>query len=178
MTTSSVTRYNNLAVILHWAIALLIIGLLILGWFLEDIPKGPLRKELFNLHKSLGLLVLVLFIVRVYWRTRSLIPEHVPGSAHQVQAAKIAHVLIYILMGLVPAIALVAGTFNRGIDFFTWHIDPIFTVNKDLAHLLMEWHGWLAYTLAAFVVLHILAALWHQFFRKDRILRRMWFTRA
>ena len=174
MSKPDIARYNNVAIVLHWSIALLIIGLLVLGWFLEDIPKGPLRKELFNLHKSLGLLVFVLVGFRVYWRSRSVLPEP-KGTPAQATAAHIAHTLIYVLMALVPGIALIGGSLSRGIDFFQWHLEPLFAINKPLAHVLMEWHGWLAYSLAALVLGHVLAALWHHLHLRDGIFRRIWF---
>lgn len=177
MSTLIPKRYNNVAISLHWILAILIIGLLILGYFLEDIPKGPLRKDLFVLHKSFGLIVFTLVIFRIYWRLKSLVPDHVAGGDLQVNLAKYAHIAIYVLIAFVPAIALVAGSFNRGFDFFSWHWSPLFETDKDLAHLLMDAHGFLAYVLLGFLALHISAAIWHQFIKKDGLFRRIWFSK-
>lgn len=176
MARSDLQRYHWLSVLLHWSVALLIIGLLVLGFFLEDLPKGPFRKELFNLHKSFGLIVFALIVFRIFWRLKSPVPDHVPGTAYQVGLAKLAHVLIYILMVFVPLAALTAGSFNRGFDFFALHLDPVFPVNKDFSHQLMNVHGWVAYALAALVLLHVSAAIWHHFIKKDGLLRRMWIS--
>lgn len=170
--TEKPDRYNRVAIALHWAIALLILGLLVLGWFLEDLPKGSLRSQLFNLHKSFGLLTLILVLFRVYWRWAHPPPAPVGPPALR-KPAEAVHVAIYLLMGLTPLIALIAGSMNRGIDFFALHLDPVFPVNKDLAGFFMHVHGLWAYGLAALVALHAAAALWHQFYLKDGTLDRM-----
>ena len=169
-------RYNNLAIILHWGLAILIIGLLVLGYFLPSLPKTPIRKVLFNYHKSLGLIVFGLVIFRIYWRLLTRAPAHLAGLDYQVKLAKYAHILIYILIALVPAIGLTASSFDHGFDLFPYHWDPIFPIDKDLAHGLMKAHGVVAYTLAGFLVLHLAAVAWHQLIKKDGVLHRMWFT--
>jgi len=170
-------KYNTPAVVLHWLVALLIIGLLIVGWLMTDLEKGSdLRKQVYNLHKSFGLIVFVLVLTRIYWRLISRVPEPVEKNRYLAGLAHVAHLLIYILIAFVPLLALTAGSFNRGFDFFIWHWDPVFSIDKEWAHALMHWHGLLAYSLASLVGFHVLAALWHQFIRRDHIFRRMWFT--
>ncbi len=177
MTIEAVKKYNPTAVILHWVVALLIIGLLVVGWLMTDLEKGSdLRKQVYNLHKSFGLIVLALVLVRIYWRVRSRVPGPLEKNRYLAGLAHVVHLVIYILIAFVPAIALAAGSINRGFDFFIWHLDPIFAIDKERAHTLMELHGLLAYFLASLVGFHVLAALWHQFVRRDRIFRRMWFT--
>jgi cytochrome b561 len=176
MSTQATHKYNNVAVLLHWLVAMLIIGLLIVGWLMTDLEKGTaLRKQVYNWHKSFGLIVLILVLARIYWRLRSRIPEPLEKNPYLVWLAHIAHLLIYLLIAFVPLIALAAGSFNRGFDFFVWHWEPLFAIDTERAHTLMYWHGLAAYVLAGFVGFHVLAALWHQFIRRDHIFKRIWF---
>lgn len=176
MLASTPKRYNNTAIVLHWSLALLIIGLLVVGVFMPDLPKTPLRKLIYNYHKSFGLIVFVFVLFRIYWRLRSVVPEHVPGTDFQVKLAKYAHVAIYVLITAVPALGLLASSFNHGFNLFVFHWDPIFSINKDLAHAIMEWHGIVAYVLAGFLGLHLAAVIWHQLIKKDGLLSRIWFS--
>jgi cytochrome b561 len=176
MTFETVKKYNTTAVILHWVVAILILGLLLVGWLMTDLEKGSdLRRQVYTLHKSFGLIVFTLVLFRIYWRLRSTIPQPLENNRFLVALAKLVHVVIYLLIAFVPLIALTAGSISRGFDFFIWHWDPIFPVQKVLAHNLMDWHGLLAYSLAGFIGFHVLAALWHQFIKRDRILNRIWF---
>src|SRR5450830_1090975 len=157
MALETVKKYNKTAVILHWLVALLIIGLLIVGWLMTDLEKGSdLRKQVYNLHKSFGLIVLVLVLARIYWRLISRTPEPVENNRYLVALAHVAHIVIYILIAFVPLIALAAGSISRGFDFFIWHWDPMFTIDKERAHDLMHWHGLLAYSLASLVAFHVI----------------------
>lgn len=176
MTTPAPKRYNNVAILLHWGLAILIIGLLIVGFFMPELPKTPLRKLIYNYHKSFGLIVFVFVLFRIYWRLHSVVPDHVPGTDFQVKLAKHAHIAIYVLIAAVPALGLLASSFNHGFNLFVFHWDPIFSIDKDLAHQIMEWHGFVAYTLAGLLVLHLVAVVWHQLIKKDALLRRIWFT--
>ena len=172
---TAVTRYNSISIALHWAVAILIIGLIILGWYMAGLPRDAFRSTLYNLHKSFGAIVLGLILLRIIWRLRSVLPSQEVGHLQQV-LIEFAHFGLYLLMFAVPFIALVAGSFNRGYTFFQWHWEPLFAKDPDLAHFFMDWHGWLAYALTALVAGHILAALHHQFVVKDNIFRRIWFS--
>jgi cytochrome b561 len=177
MTTASLpTRYNNTAIVLHWLLALLIIGLLVVGFFMPDLPKTPLRKVIYNYHKSFGLIVFALVLFRIYWRLTHAVPAPVPGSRWQVQLAHYAHVFIYALILVVPGAGLLASAFNHGFNLFVFHWEPVFAVDKDLAHQIMGWHGVTAYVLAGLLSLHVIAFAWHQFVQKDGLIRRLWFT--
>lgn len=176
MTTNiSVTRYHPISIALHWAVAILIIGLIILGWYMAGLPRDEFRSQLYNWHKSFGAIVLGLILLRIIWRLSAALPGLNVGHFQQV-LIEFAHLGLYLLMFAVPFIALVAGSFNRGFTFFQWHWEPLFNKDPDLAHFFMDWHGWLAYALAALVAGHILAALYHQFVVKDNIFRRIWFA--
>lgn len=174
--SKAVNRYYHAVVALHWLIALLIIGLLAMGWWMADLPRDTdFRSQVYRLHKSFGLLVVLLVLMRVYWRLRSPVPAALAESCIQQLLAHITHLVIYLLMFFVPLIALLAGNFNRGFDFFIWHFVPLFERNREFSHGLMGWHDVSAYLLALLLGLHILAALWHQFGKRDHIFRRMWF---
>jgi cytochrome b561 len=176
MTSTSPKRYNNTAIVLHWLLALLIIGLLVVGFLMPDLPKTPLRKLIYNYHKSFGLIVFALVLFRIYWRFTHAVPDHVPGSRWQVQLAHYAHIFIYALILIVPGAGLLASAFNHGFNLFVFHWEPLFAIDKDLAHQIMGWHGVTAYVLAGLLSLHVAAFVWHQFVQKDGLINRLWFS--
>lgn len=176
MTIPKPKRYNNTAILLHWGLALLIIGLLVVGFFMPDLPKSPLRKLVYNYHKSFGLIVFALVLFRIYWRLSHLVPDHVAGTRLQVQLAHYAHIFIYALILVVPGVGLLASAFNHGFNLFVFHWEPLFAVNKELARQIMDWHAVTAYVLAGLLGLHLAGFIWHQFVRKDGLISRIWFT--
>jgi len=114
-------RYGKVAMLLHWCIALLVIGMLVLGYYMVGIPKGtPDRAVYFNLHKSFGVLAGVLIIVRLLWRVTHR-PPALPASmaAWNIKAAQGGHLLLYVLMLLQPLTGYLSSSFNKyGVRFF------------------------------------------------------------
>ena len=161
---------------LHWLMALIIFGLIALGIYMSDLPKeDPSRMDLYNLHKSFGFTILILFFVRLGIRLKSKIPE-LPSeiSAKEKKLAKAGHHTLYLLIFLVPfAGVLFSNLYGYGIYFFGLDIPPFFPQNAGIAESVGEIHGFLAYTLLALVGVHVLGALKHQFIDKINLLNRM-----
>ena len=115
-------RYTWQAITLHWLLALLIIGMLWLGFSLEDIPRNtPARAFYVNLHKSIGVLVLLLALLRLAWRARHKAPAPLAGTPRwQARAAGWSHGLLY-LFTLVQALSGYLGSaFGKyGVKFFS-----------------------------------------------------------
>jgi len=170
-------KYPLLMRALHWLMAVVILGLIALGIYMSDLPKeDPSRMDLYNLHKSFGFTILVLFFVRLGVRLKSKIPE-LPSaiSASDQKLAKAGHHTLYLLIFAVPLVGVMFSNFyGYGINFFGLvEIPPFFPKNTDLAEFTGETHGFLAYGLLALVGVHVLGALKHQFIDKVNLLKRM-----
>ena len=174
-------RYTKVAIALHWAIALLIIGNIAGGLYMVGLDFGdPVKFQIYQLHKSSGLTILVLSIVRIGWRLTHKIPP-LPAAMPpwQKQGARLSHAAFYALMLLTPllgwAYASVAmfnvPTFWFGL--FEWPHLPLGPPNAARAERLAGLHEAAAFAIVGLLVLHIAAALKHHFVDKDGVAARM-----
>ncbi|OJW12472.1 MULTISPECIES: cytochrome b [Legionella] len=174
-----VFQFDPVAKILHWILALLIIGMLILGWYMVAIGLEPRSHWYFNLHKSIGIIVGVLVLFRLCWRF-----FHRPGPYSvtlplwQVKASRVVHGLLYALIILMPLTGFLGESFNKfGVAFFGLPISIGVNVNVDASNQLLNIHGIFAWILLTLIIIHILAALKHLLINKDNVFRRMWFSK-
>ncbi|MGC2164416.1 MAG: cytochrome b [Gallionella sp.] len=169
-------RYTLPAIALHWSIALLIIGMLLLGNYMVDIPKGtPNRAFYFNLHKSFGVLTAVLILARIYWRLTHSAPPLSTGMPRWTdKAASWSHRLLYLCMVLQPATGYLSSSFNKyGVKFFGVALPNWGWEDAPLRDLFQSYHGLIAVMLVALIAIHIFAAFKHLFVDRDRIFQRM-----
>lgn len=169
-------HYSWQARLLHWLVALLIIGMLGLGFFLEDIPRNtPERAFYVNLHKSFGVLVFALVLVRWLWRITHRsppLPAHLPWW--EVLAATWTHKLLYLCMFLQPLSGYLGSSFNKyGVKFFGIPLPQWGWEDKALRSIFVEIHGGVAIVLLLLICLHVLAALKHLLLDKDQVFQRM-----
>ena len=170
-------RYTNTAVLLHWLIALLIVGTVTLGLVMTDIPGiSPAKLRYFSWHKWAGVTVLFLACARMLWRVRHrppALPEGMP--AWQRRAAHGLHHLLYLLIFAVPLSGYfyTLATGYPVVYFGLFQLPVLIAKNKALADTLKPIHYWLNMGMAGLVGLHVLAALKHQFVDRDGTLRRM-----
>jgi len=179
-----VPRYNSVAIALHWLIAIAIIGLLAVGKWMTSLPEAdPLRFSATQWHKSFGILVLVLSVVRLVWKLGHRSPPP-PGSirAWEKMAAGAMHLLLYLMMFLLPitgwymvsASPLNLNTLLFGVVPLPHLPIDVFSMDKEsLAQLFLDAHHLLSSALLAMVLFHVLAALRHQFMLRDNIISRM-----
>ena len=170
-------RYTDVAIALHWLIALGVFALVGVAWYMVDIPKGaPDRAFWFNLHKSIGTTVGVLVLIRLWWRLTHK-PPALPSSmpAWEVTAAKTSHALLYACVIIMPVTGFIASQFTKyGVKYFgLFSIGPFFAENKEVRDAIQEVHEITSFVLVALVVVHILAALKHLFLDKDGVFQRM-----
>lgn len=186
-TAQKMSRYSAVAIFLHWLIGLLIVGMIAVGFWMAGALEDPARRavafEVVQLHKSIGLTILVLTGVRLVWRLAHkppALPSHM--SALEKGAARVSHLGFYILMLALPLTgwAMVSaspwGLPTMYFGLFEWpHIAPLTEVadKKAVSHLFEEIHEVLAFGTLGLLALHILAALKHHFFDKDDVLARM-----
>lgn len=177
-------RYGIVAILLHWLIAAVIFAQLWIGFGMEDFPKGSLeRLQAFNLHESVGLTILILSLARLAWRLLNPAPPAPPGqNSTEQRLARIAHFGLYFLIIAVPLAGwatVSAEPAEAGLSLFgavDWPYLPILGsggANEALEHLMEETHEILVFSLIGLFLLHILAALRHQYLLKDKVVARM-----
>ena len=175
-------RYNSIAISLHWLIAFFLIGLLAVGKYMTSLADtDPLRFTLTQWHKSFGIVVMLLATARIFWRLTHK-PPALPLSttAFERIASHATHLAMYLLMVVIPLsgwVMVSASPLNLKTELFgliPWpHIEVFTNTPGKLSERSVSVHIWLANTLLVLVCLHIVAALFHQFFRKDHLLQRM-----
>ena len=171
------SRYPLTVIALHWAIAAAVVGLMVLGWWMQTIPKDPVgpRADAYNLHKSIGLTVLVLMFLRLGWRISRRPPELPPLPAWQAWAARAVHALLYVLMFIAAFSGYLGSAVSGfpvkyfGVTLPAWAAaSPAIKDACSVAHLVASW------ALLVVVALHLAATLYHQWVLRDGLLRRMW----
>jgi len=169
-------RYHTVAIALHWLIAIGVLFMLALGLSMVEIPKGtPERAFYFNLHKSIGVTIGVLVLIRLWWRLTHR-PPALPASmpAWEVSAAKISHGLLYACLVVMPVVGFLASNFTKyGVKYFGIQVGPFFAENQELRDALQEVHEIVAFVLLALIVVHVLAAFKHLLLDKDGVFQRM-----
>lgn len=169
-------KYGAAAKALHWGVALLVLSMLALGWYMNTLPRGLEKFRYVELHKSLGLLVLGFMIIRALWRVLNPpppLPADLPGWEQVV--AKLSHLAIYAAIFLQVFIGMAfVWTANSPLTLFG--LVPVpnpFSPDPQLHELGGELHELFAFGIVGLLVMHIGAALRHHFILKNDILRRM-----
>jgi len=170
-------RYNRAMVAIHWLTALLMFCIIPIGLTMTAMPRtSPMRETLFTVHKSIGITILALVILRVIVRAVSRAPSY-PGTVgrlEHVTASTVQYLLyaIMVWMCLTGYINSLAG--GHGFDwFFLFPVTGFVPPNGALAHLALTLHvagQWAVYTL---IVAHVLGASFHLIVRRDRVFQRM-----
>jgi cytochrome b561 len=166
------TRYDRRTIALHWSCAALGLLIWVAGQTIDFFPKGMPRITARSVHISVGLVLAALVAARIRWRLRggTRLPA-APGPSGAMAGAM--HSLLYLLLCAVVAVGI-ACVWIRGDTLFNLFTVPAFAPgNTALRHDAVDLHGWLANALLAAAALHALAALWHQYVRKDGVLLRM-----
>lgn len=170
------TRWGAAARTFHWLMAILIIVLGIVGLWMADQPNSLQKIKIYAIHKSVGLTVLALALLRLSWRLFDRRPRDVPMPAWQAYAAHATHALLYLLMLALP---LSGWLYNSASGYplqWFWSFNlPSLTGGADpalkaVAHAIHEW-GF--YVLVLLLLGHIGGALLHHFVEKDETLVRM-----
>ena len=174
--TNSDTAWGSPAKLFHWLVAALIFTQFALGWLAVAWRLSPAKLNLFVWHKSIGMLLLVLVVLRLLWRLRNPAPA-LPAntSAWERRAAHASHALLYVLMLAMPLTGWIHNS-AAGIPFrifWSLPLPALVAPDKQLAGLAASAHFWLFVAFSALLVLHIAAALWHHFVKRDNLLSRM-----
>ena len=171
-----VKNYTATAKALHWLMAILLFGLLALGFYMHDLPLSPDKLQLYSWHKWAGVSAFLLVLVRLAWRITHRPPALPAGMAKPLQlAAHAGHLVLYVLMIAIPLSGWLMSS-AKGFQTVWFGILPIPDLlgkNKELGDLLQSVHMSLNLLFVAVIVGHIGAALKHHFIDKDDILTRM-----
>ncbi len=167
-------RYGLIAILLHWLMAILLIGLLILGLYMTSLPISHEKLKLYGWHKEYGLLALFLVIFRLAWRLTNLVPV-LTLPLWEIIAARTVHWLFYVFMFAMPITGwLLTSAAGLPPSFFGLFVLPVLVSQNDqLMKLFQEIHSYLGYGLIALICMHVSAALKHYFINKDDILQRI-----
>ena len=160
-----IEKYHVLLRIVHWSMAILIIGMIASGLYMEDLTKeDSIRPLLYSLHKSFGVCVLLLFFVRVLLKIVTKIPKLPPVfSKGEIVLAKSGHHILYLLMFAIPVSGFImSNAAGYGVNVFGYSVVKIFATNKSVAQLAGELHEILSLIMIAILIAHIFAAIKHK----------------
>lgn len=168
--------YGTIAKLFHWIIALAIISLITVGFTMSSMAPSPDKYELYGMHKASGVMVLMLVILRLIWKfsNKSVLP---PAGFPKILALAAAsgHFMLYAFMFMMPVSGLLMSYFG-GHDvnvFGMFTIEAVLEKNSQLSGLFHEIHTIGIWAFIAVIVMHVGAALYHHFIRKDNVLMRM-----
>lgn len=169
--------YGLVAILLHWVVALGVIGLFALGvWMVGLTYYDPWYNRAPDWHRSLGMLLLGVLALRFVWRL--WLPRPAPEPGHKPWERVLGHAA-HSLLNLLTLAVIVAGYLISSADgdavaVFDWfEVPAVFDGFDRQESLAGDWHRWLAYVLIGLAALHALAALKHHFVDRDRTLRRI-----
>jgi len=171
-----VDRYTRTAIALHWLIAVAVIVQFCWGWWMQGVPKQPagMRADAFNLHKSVGMTILMLMSVRLLWRWGHPPPAFPAMPKWQAALAHVVHATLYAVLLLHPLSGYLGSVFSGypvklfGMTLPAWgHNDPALKNFFSASHFVTSW------VLLAAVTLHVAGALKHALVDRDGLLARM-----
>ncbi|EZQ19580.1 cytochrome b [Halopseudomonas bauzanensis] len=179
---NSQQRYGLVAIVLHWLVALAVIGLAILGLWMTDLSYySPYYRSAPFWHKSIGITLAAVLVLRLLWRWGNPRPAHLPNHKRwEISVAGVVHGLLYLLLLVIVVSGyLISTATGQGISVFGWfEIPASITGLPSQADRAGAVHYWVAIAVLGLAALHALGALKHHFLDRDDTLRRMLGMRA
>jgi cytochrome b561 len=175
---SDATHWGSLAKFFHWTVVVLILVQATIGLVMVNLPKKPNIIPVYTFHKSLGLTIFAVAVLRLAWRAFDRRPDEPPSVPHwQVVGARIGHALLYALIFAVPLSGWLfdSATALRPLRWFGLFDVPSLTggPDPDLKAFAQGAHFWLFWTVVVVAAGHATAALIHHFHDRDAVLARM-----
>ena len=169
-------RYGRISILLHWVMALMLIGMYLLGDYMVDLDYyDPWYHDTMSIHKAIGVFVFLLLVSRYLWNKLQTQP-HPLQTDHTKQnfLAKAGHNLLYLLvLTLIVSGYLISTAKGQGIDVFGWFDIPVVLADDaDRGELAGDVHNIVGTVFAVMVALHAVAALIHHFIFKDKTSNR------
>lgn len=169
-------HYDRISMLLHWSLAILLVGMIGLGWYMEAIEAQPKSSWYFALHKSFGLIAAALVLLRVIWRlSHQAAPLPITIVPWQAKAAHMIQGLLYLCMVLMPLTGFLGASFSKhNLLFFGLELPRWVEKNADVAEQLFNLHAKISWIFVALIALHLLAGLNHLIIKRDGVFQRMW----
>ena len=169
-------HYSATSKLLHWLVAICVLTTAPVAITMTRIGKGPTQDMLYNFHKSLGVLILVLMLLRVINRLTVGAPIADPGiEPWQKTVSSVVHTSLYVLLLAMPVVGYIANSaYGAPTPFFgLFNLPMIVEKNDALATQLFAAHRWAGWLVILIVLMHVGAVLYHYFIRRDDVLKRM-----
>lgn len=168
-------RWGALARLFHWAIVLMLLGQFIMAELAEDLPLGMEKIALLARHKSVGITILLLAVLRLGWRALNPTPRAPTGAPWEHALARGAHVALYGLLFAMPLSGwMMSSAKNYPVSWFNLLPLPnLVPVSESIYEFMHETHELLATALLVIAAAHVLGALRHHFIKRDDVLKRM-----
>ncbi len=174
-TANPAERYDSKTIWFHWLTATLVVVLWGIAQINSFLPRGPIRRDIWSIHVTLGIVLLLVFLGRIVWRASKGSPSLPTNRKLLDLASKAAHWMLYLLLATTITLG-VGSMLARGWNFFDLVKIPAYDptdTKRVLAHTLTNWHDLAANSIMVLALLHALAALFHHYVLKDGVLRRM-----
>lgn len=172
--------YGLTARVLHWLTAVLVLTMIPAGIVMVNIGSGPLQDFLFNLHRSFGVLLVPVILLRLANRLIDP-PPPLPADIPLIQqfAATSVHWALYALLILQPIVGWIGTSAFRApiIVFGLFELPPIWPPDRAFSDQVFVVHRAIGFLIALLITMHIAGALFHHFVRRDDVLLRMWNAR-
>jgi len=169
--------YSGTARVLHWFTAVLVLTMIPAGITMVNIGPGTLQNTLFDLHRSIGVLLVPVILLRLAYRLGHP-PPPLPADIPAVQqfAASFVHVALYALLIVQPIVGWIGtSAFRAQINvFWLFELPPIWPQDRAFSDQVFVVHRAIGYLIVLLLAAHIGAALFHHFVRRNRVLLRMW----
>jgi cytochrome b561 len=169
-------HYPATSKLLHWLVAIRVLTTAPVAIVMTRVGKGPTQDILYNFHKSLGVLILILMILRLINRLAVGALSADPAIEYwQKAVSSFVHASLYVLLLAMPIVGYIANSaYGAPTPFFgLFNLPPIVGKDEALATQLFTIHRWTGWLVIALVLMHVGAALYHQFIRQDSVLKRM-----
>lgn len=174
MLKNTQTTYGSVAKFFHWVVFFLVAFMLVLGYFMVDIDDKPLRGQVINIHKLIGLTILLLMLLRATWASVNPKPILLNAARWEHFIERLMHYTLYVVLIAMPLFGWTGSVAGGYIPhLFSINFNLPVPQNKTLSDICFSIHNTLAVVIIVLVSLHILAALYHHFIKKDNILLRM-----
>lgn len=170
-------KFGSLTKFLHWIIFMLFLLQYFLVYRREFLPNDTQEKMRYLLlHKSIGICVLILAAIMVYWRKIGVRPKNPSNmTSKEIIAAKYTHLLLYIVMFIMPISGILMSLYaGYAVSFFGFfNLPMLVSKNETIGGIFYQMHVFCSYFIIALVAFHAFAALYHHYVRKDDVLKRM-----
>src|SRR5262245_22044833 len=169
-------HYPGTSKLLHWMVAACVLITAPVAIAMTNVGKGPTQDALYNLHKSFGVLILILMVLRLINRLAAgALAAEAEIEPWQKRVSSIVHTSLYVLLLAMPAVGYIANSaYGATTPFFgLFELPRIIGRNEELATQLFTLHRWAGWLVIILVLTHISAALYHHLVRRDEVLKRM-----